>query len=80
MLSRREFMLKIPSITFFPALGKIENFDIPCDQLKKEGFVLIRVSRKMIEFLFTTIPMIAKMIAHSDNRQDAIESMVYSYI
>ena len=66
-----------PFNNFFPSVGKIENFDIPCDQLKKDSFRIDTGFQKNDRISIYYDPMIAKMITHSDNRKDAIESMVY---
>ena len=66
-----------PFNNFFPSVGKIENFDIPCDQLKKDSIRIDTGFQKNDRISVYYDPMIAKMITHSDNRKDAIESMVY---
>ena len=65
-----------PFNNFFPSAGKIENFEIPSELSKREGFRIDTGFQKNDRISIYYDPMIAKMIAHSDNRQDAIKSMV----
>lgn len=65
-----------PFNNFFPSAGKIENFEIPSELSKREGLRIDTGFQKNDRISIYYDPMIAKMIAHSDNRQDAIRSMV----
>ncbi|MBT5835625.1 MAG: ATP-grasp domain-containing protein [Hellea sp.] len=65
-----------PFNNFFPSAGKIENFEIPSELSKKEGLRIDTGFQKNDRISIYYDPMIAKMIVHSDYRQDAIENMV----
>jgi len=65
-----------PFNNFFPSAGKIENFEIPSELSKREGLRIDTGFQKNDRISIYYDPMIAKMIAYSDNRQDAIKSMV----
>ena len=65
-----------PFNNFFPSAGKIQNFEIPSEKLKKENFRIDTGFQKNDRISVYYDPMIAKMITHSNYRRDAIESMV----